>query len=753
MKQLKTRASLLALAIGTISSGAYGAPISLAPGQKMTIDEATPVFEFNLRGATLTGRPGSETGRIVANADSNVNLNGTTVTSTGTAALALFNSSAVLDGSTIIAHAAPGNPSASAFGVRLSGIEHASSATIRNSFVSGIDRGINVTDGASLVLANTTVEGHRGASNTGLVSGGAGVVVAGANAAITQNSHVSGDQNGLVMWSDATGATEKGASVVIDQSSVAGRDGSAVVVTRSGVSDKPLELSIRNGSTLSAGNGVIFSVENGANGHIDVDNSQLVGDVNVSNGSVAALSLNNHASLSGRITNATSLSIDGSSQWTMEGDSSVGRLELVGGTVDLRGSSAEFHTLTLGELAGAGTFALGTELASGRGDFLEITGTATGDHQLLVQNTGVDPVKGAGAQQVVHAASGDAQFSLIGKQVDFGTFAYELEQTNTDNGTIWSLVQKFDDDGKPIVTPGTESAIGLFSAAPSVWYGESSTLRSRMGELRNGNDQGGGWVRTYGNRQNMSAGAGVAYTQVQQGISFGADVPLAAGDGQWLVGLTGGYSKSDLDLKQGTSGTVDSYYVGAYSTWLADDGFYVDALIKANRFQNQSDVRMSDGQKAKGTYNSVGVGASVEVGKHIKLDDEWFVEPFAQMSGLVVGGESYRLNNGMRASSNGADSLVGKAGTHVGRTFALDDGGFVQPYVKIAGAQEFVNGNKVKINDNRFSNDLSGTRIELGTGVAAQLTDVLQVHADFDYMKGRHIEQPWGVNVGVRYSW
>jgi outer membrane autotransporter protein len=719
----------------------------------MTIDEATPVFEFNLQGATLTGKPGSETGRIVANANSNVNLNGATVTSTGTAALALFNSSAVLDGSTIIAHAAPGNPSASAFGVRLSGIEHASSATISNSFVSGIDRGINVTDSASLVLANTTVEGHQGASSTGFVSGGAGVVVAGANAAITQNSHVSGDKNGLVMWADATGATEKGASVIIDQSSVAGRDGSAVVVTRSGVSDKPLDLSIRNGSTLFAGNGVILSVENGANGHIDVDNSQLVGDVNVSKGSVAALSLNNHASLSGKITNATSLNIDGSSQWTMEGDSSVGKLGLAGGTVDLRGSSAEFHTLTLGELAGAGTFALGTELATGRGDFLEITGAATGDHQLLVQNTGVDPVKGAGAQQVVHAASGDAQFSLIGKQVDFGTFAYELEQTNTDDGISWSLVQKFDDDGKPIVTPGTGSAIGLFSAAPSVWYGESSTLRSRMGELRNGNDQGGGWVRTYGNRQNMSAGAGVAYTQVQQGISFGADVPLSADDGQWLVGLTGGYSQSDLDLKQGTTGTVDSYYVGAYSTWLADDGFYVDALIKANRFQNQSDVRMSDGEKAKGKYHSVGVGASVEVGKHIKLDDEWFVEPFAQMSGLLVGGESYRLNNGMRASSNGADSLVGKAGTHVGRTFALDDGGFVQPYVKIAGAQEFVNGNKVKINDNRFSNDLSGARIELGTGVAAQLTDVLQVHSDFDYMKGRNIEQPWGVNVGVRYSW
>ncbi|MGA9220273.1 MAG: autotransporter outer membrane beta-barrel domain-containing protein, partial [Pseudomonas graminis] len=137
----------------------------------------------------------------------------------------------------------------------------------------------------------------------------------------------------------------------------------------------------------------------------------------------------------------------------------------------------------------------------------------------------------------------------------------------------------------------------------------------------------------------------------------------------------------------------------------------------------------------------------------IKLADDWFVEPFAQVSGLLVGGESYDLDNGMRASSNRADSLLGKAGTQVGRTFTLDDGAFVQPYMKVAAAHEFVSRNRVSINENRFTNDLSGSRVELGAGVAAQMTDVLQLHADVDFMKGRNIEQPWGVSVGVRYSW
>jgi len=33
------------------------------------------------------------------------------------------------------------------------------------------------------------------------------------------------------------------------------------------------------------------------------------------------------------------------------------------------------------------------------------------------------------------------------------------------------------------------------------------------------------------------------------------------------------------------------------------------------------------------------------------------------------------------------------------------------------------------------------------------LTDKVSVHADFDYSNGNKIDQPWGANVGVRYSW
>lgn len=513
-------------------------------------------------------------------------------------------------------------------------------------------------------------------------------------------------------------------------------------------------VSLTNGSTLT---GQLSNIA-----ALNIDQSLMTGDVVQDNATPAVITLSNSGTLTGSVSNAQTMSLDATSRWNMINDSSVGSLVLNGGTVNLQGANAGFRTLTLGELSGAGTFALGTDLAGHLSDLVNVTGNASGSHILAVQNTGVDPVQEDHAQLVVHTGSGNAVFAVQGGVVDVGTFQYRLQKRGSD----WFLVQATTTDptdptdpidptdpGDPVITPSTRAVIGLFSAAPTVWYGELTTLRSRMGELRNGHTQGGLWSRAYGNKFSVSTTDQVNYQQNQQGISFGIDTPLPGADGQWLMGVMAGYSRSNLDLQLGTDGEVNSYYLGLYSTWLSTSGYYIDAVIKANRFENKADVRMSDSTKAEGDYSTYGFGGSIEGGKHIKLDDNWFIEPYAQVSTLWVSGEHYDLDNGMQARSNHADSLLGKVGTHVGRTFPLSNGGFAQPYVKLAVAQEFLRSNKVKVNRTTFSDDLSGTRGEIGAGLAAQLSDVLQLHADVDYSNGEKIEQPWGVNVGIRYSW
>jgi len=572
-----------------------------------------------------------------------------------------------------------------------------------------------------------------------------------ANVALDHQSSLSGDvtnladlslNNGSTLSGNLTGTTNLN---VDNNSSITGNVDDVVNFTLGGNSSvsgnisNVADLSLNNGSSLS---GNLIGTTN-----LNVDNnSRITGNVD----DVVNFTLAGNSSVNGNLNNVENLSLDNST-WTTSSGSGVTNLSMNAGTVKLGAGDGTFETLNVSTLSGNGHFIMDTDLAAHQGDLLNVSGVASGNYDLQIKNTGAEPISGDQDQRVVHTGAGStAGFGVVGGQVDVGTFAYELQQRDDD----WYLVQKVDEDGGgPITTPGTRSVIGLFSAAPTVWYGELSSLRSRMGELRYGKTQGGGWMRSYGNKYNLSAAGGTAYQQNQTGISLGADAPLPTSNGQWLVGVLGGYSRSDLDITAGTSGRVDSYYIGGYTTWLSDEGWYVDAILKANRFKNKSDVRMSDGTKASGDYNTSGVGASVEAGKHIKLQDDWFVEPFAQVSTLWVDGKSYSLDNGMDASSNKADSILGKVGTTVGRNFPLDKGGFVQPYVKVAMAQEFAKSNRVKVNSTTFSNDLSGSRGEIGAGIAAQVSDVLQLHADVDYSNGENIEQPWGVNVGLRYSW
>ncbi|EIK93123.1 Outer membrane autotransporter barrel [Pseudomonas sp. M47T1] len=619
----------------------------------------------------------------------------------------------------------------------------ASSAYVTGSVIEGIGRGVNVANSAEVVLDNTAVRGHYDGGDT-LFGAGHALVMVNGNATATHGTQLTGQHHGVLIVQD-TRITDPSvpSTLVLDNAHASGEQGSAIRVT-SISAQRVTEASIvvQNGSTLTGGNGVIVEADSNTAVDFTVLRSDLVGDVQAKPGAQVSVTLADGASLTGAMSGVSQLAVKGGAHWAMTGDSDMRHLAMDNGRVDLGGSHGNFHQLTLETLAGSGTFGLGTDLAAGEGDRLLISGEASGNHQLAIQNTGTDVAAGQDPLKVVQTGGGDAQFSALGGQVDLGTFVYDLKQVDND----WFLVQR---PGE-VVTPGTRSVLALFSAAPTVWYGETATLRSRMGELRLGQATGGVWSRAYGSRQDVSSAAGVGYSQQQRGITFGADAPLTLANGNGLFGVMAGYSKSDLDVQAGTTGSVDSFYAGVYGTWLGDDGYYADALFKANRFQNKSTVRMSDGTQAKGDYNNHGLGATLEGGRRIDLGEGLSVTPFIQGSALWVEGQHYDLNNGMRAQSNGADSLLGKVGTTVGRTFTLDDGGTVEPFIKVAVAREFAKRNRVSVNDNRFDNGLSGSRGEIGAGLAAQVSSATHLYADVDYIKGRTYEQPWGLSLGVR---
>ncbi|WP_248803365.1 autotransporter outer membrane beta-barrel domain-containing protein [Pseudomonas sp. MWU13-2100] len=618
------------------------------------------------------------------------------------------------------------------------GAKTPSRADIQGSTLSGAGIGVAVAALGQLSLDNTRVFG----SDYGGV-GGVGIRLLGATLNMTNNSYVQGDSIGLQL--DGRTAAPGGpiipqeAEIVVDNSTIEGLTGPAISADQATIA----KITVQNGASLLAGNGILLDVSGASTMGFTADSSLLRGDLVADDSSTLDVTLQNGARLFGNLVNTNSVAINSRANWTLTGDAEVKSLSMDGGSVTL-GSAEQFYTLSLGELSGSGMFNMHVNLQDNMGDRLDINGQAHGNFLLNVQNTGLEPNSPEITPlHVVHTEGGDALFEVVGGSVDLGVYSYQLEKQGDD----WFIVGT----GKTI-SPSTEASLALFSVGPTIWYGELATLRSRMGEIRT-SGEGGGWIRGYGNQYNVTAEAGFGYKQRQKGLSFGVDLPVPVSDGQLLVGVMAGHSRSDLSLSRGTSATVDSYSLGAYGTWLREDGYYLDGVLKLNRFDNQADVSMTNGTKAKGDYDNFAYGGSLEFGKHIKLRDDMFVEPYAQLSSVLVKGDNHQLDNGLRVDNGRTVSVLGKAGATLGRNLELRDGSLLQPYLRVAMAHEFSrNDNTVKVNDTAFDNSLFGTRGELGVGVSAALSKDLQLHADFDYMKGEHIEQPWGVNLGLRYA-
>lgn len=610
-----------------------------------------------------------------------------------------------------------------------------SNVKLVDSVVSGIGTASVVGPNGEMSISNSELFGKERSGR------GDGVAVSGGTLRISDRSFIEGENHGVLLVENRSGVPESvelSHKLVVHNSTLKGQTGAAIRVN---TKTELAEIYVADRSVLLSQNGKLLDVTGAGKTLFKVDNSDLVGDLVADSSSTLDITLQDRAHLTGDIVNSNTLAINSGAQWQMTGDHVVKSLSMDGGIVRFR--EAGLHMLSLDQLSGNGTFAMHVDLDSGIGDLLDVNGWAEGRFGLRVRNTGVEVVSpDMQPLRIVHTEGGSAQFSLIGGRVDLGTYSYLLEQQGND----WFIVG----NGKT-TSPSTNTALALYNAAPSIWQSEMSTLRARMGEVRNGGTNGA-WMRAYGNRLDATTSDGVSYRHNLSGLSLGVDAPLDVRNGQVLLGLLGGYSKSDLDMSHGTKGKVNSYYVGAYGTWLSDDGYYLDGVLKLNRFRNKADVAMSDATKAKGDYANASIGGSVEFGRRIKLADDYFLEPFAQLSAVAIEGGDYRLDNGLEAKGLRTHSVLGKVGTSVGRNIALKDGGVLQPYLRVAAAQEFARNNHVKVNDAKFDNSLFGSRAELGGGVTVSLSDRIQVHADLDYMKGKRVEQPWGANLGVRFA-
>ena len=519
--------------------------------------------------------------------------------------------------------------------------------------------------------------------------------------------------------------------------------------------------------------------------------------------------------VAGDSTGAGDMTVKGASVWHLDGDSTVDALTLDNGTVDFRPSTTTRLTpayqavsLVLGSLSGNGTFQMNTDIASHTGDILKVTGNASGNFVLDIKNTGLEPVSAGAPLQVVQTGGGDAAFTLKGGKVDAGTWEYGLSKENsnwylkadtpppvtpptnpdagnpdagnpdagnpgtgnpdagnpgTGNPGTGNPGTGNPDVGKPDsgtssspvrrTTKSADAVLGMATAPAYVFNSELDNLRFRHGDvMQNTHAPGGVWGRYTGSDNRISGGASSGYTLTQNGFETGADKVFELDESSLAVGTFFSYSDNSIKHARGGKSKVDSTGGGLYATWVDNDGYYVDGVIKFNRFSNELRTWMSDGSAVKGDYSQNGFGGSLEAGRVFSLNEDAWAQPYVRTTAFRADEKDIRLNNGMKANIGATKSLQAEVGVKLG--MPLDVGGKeVKPYLSAAVIHEFSDNNKVRINDTYdFRNDISGTTGKYGLGVSAQLTPNAGVWIEARYENGKRTESSGTGSVGFRLN-
>ncbi len=617
---------------------------------------------------------------------------------------------------------------------------------------------------------NGSVTGTGGAMNVGL-SGGAqlsGPIVADGGTATVNLTSGAQAKGGLALKNGATGTQVglDGAGTLLSNA-----NGPAIAVDGTGTT---ANIYLQNGGRLDAAAGnPLVGVSNAALANVVLDNTTQSGDMMQDATGKLNVALRNNAVLSGNLA-SSSLLVSSGSRWNMgdQTSQSVGDLTMNGGVVAFNSGTGPFKTLNASSLSGSGTFDMAVDFKPGTGnDLLNVQGQASGQHALDVyaEDQGVQSPRNN--IPVVQTGGGSARFGLVGDKIDAGIYTYSLQQSGND----WLLTRNDPepqppgppgpgpgpgpqppvDPPKPSpddLSPAAKTTLSMSAALPYAFYGELGTLRQRQGDLRLNKTDSGVWARGYSGFHQIAESSAPSFRLNQYGGAIGTDKHFLVSSGNLYVGGFGSYSYNTLGINGGSTGRINSYGLGAYATWMGDNGWYVDSVLKANNFDNEMHVIGSSGRSARGKYSTPGFGGSVEVGKHIELGNNGFIEPYMQWAGFMARSASETMDSKFHLHYSPTKSVQGQLGMLAGTNIELRNGYIVQPYIKGAVIREFVNNNKITMNGTTFTEDMSGTRMLAGLGVATQLSRNLQVHLDADYSTGGPVDNAVNVNMGMRYA-
>ncbi len=408
---------------------------------------------------------------------------------------------------------------------------------------------------------------------------------------------------------------------------------------------------------------------------------------------------------------------------------------MTGGTVDM--SNAKNAQLTMASLNGTGNFNLGSVMQSDSVAPLNVSGDANGDFIIAMNSSGQAPTN----LNVVNTNGGDARFALANGPVALGNYMTNLAKDANGNFVLTA--------DKSAMTPGTAGILAVANTTPVIFNAELSSIQQRLDKQSTETNQSGMWG-SYLNNNFAVKGRAANFDQKLNGMTLGGDKATALADGVLSIGGFASYSSSDIKTDYQSKGKVDSHSFGAYAQYLANSGYYMNAVVKNNQFSQDVNITSINGS-ASGVSNFSGMGIALKAGKHFNFN-EAYVSPYVAMSAFSSGKSNISLSNGMEAQSSSTRSAMGTLGVNAGYRFVMNNGAELKPYAIFAVDHEFAKNNQVTVNQEVFDNNLSGTRVNTGAGMNVNITPNLSVGSEVKLSSGKDIKTPVTINLNVGYS-
>lgn len=356
------------------------------------------------------------------------------------------------------------------------------------------------------------------------------------------------------------------------------------------------------------------------------------------------------------------------------------------------------------------------------------------------------------------------------------TVDFEKIQQDVNNGTIEDWDDLYDENGKFLpqyikkeiienpVKEGTnwylDTAVNTTSNSGNIIKNAAAldyanavttdTLNKRLGEARYSNEGDGMWARVRHDRFGKTNRYEGKNTMTELGYDWKR---CDTSYGKHMQGAAVNYTTGSSDYK-GVTGesSTKRYGLSFYDTQLRETGHYLDTVAKFGRVSNKFTLEQEDENNVNADYHNNYYALSFEYGRKNPLENNWYVEPQAQLQYTYLASTDYRTSQSTDVQLSGTDSLIGRVGFRIGRELDDKTAFYVDAnaYHEFLGNQDILASDRTGIMNATTHND--GIWYEAGVGISGKLNKNTNGFVQFTKGFGSDVEHTWSFEGGLNFT-